>query len=187
MRVSSFRPSRRRMRTSLPRTRARARNTFPLSYRREASPKLMFPGSGGYRCAPNPQNVAIQSHPRALGAVSRGGLSATKGGTSRERVCPWACECMGNDFSEFTSCALTLVPNTIPQHSMRRNGTAIDCGRMTSSRKRSSEEVKVPDTFLNFAAGHGGSGGFAFRHTVLRGQDGHRQTQAPKISLRMIM
>jgi hypothetical protein len=94
------------------------------------SPTLIFPGSGGYRCAPNPQNFAIQSHPRALGAVSRGGLSATKGGTSRGRVCPWACVCMGNDFSESTSCALTLVP--IPQHSLRLTGTAIDCGRMTS-------------------------------------------------------
>jgi hypothetical protein len=167
------------MRTSLP------RDTFPLSYRRVVSPMLIFPGSGGYRCDPNPQKCCFPNpSSRGGSCLTRRTVRLERRTASRGRVCPWACVCMRKDFSERTSCALTLVP--IPQHSMRRNGTAIDCGRMTSSRKRSNEEVKVPDTFLNPAAGLGGSGGFAFRRMVLRGHDGHSQTQAPKLSLRMI-
>jgi hypothetical protein len=48
-----------------------------------------------------------------------------EGGTSRGRVCPWACVCMGNDFSESTSCALTLVANTPTQSEAHRNGNRL--------------------------------------------------------------
>ena len=153
------------MRTSLP------RDTFPLNYPRVASLMLIFHGSGGYRCDPNPQKCCYLHPSSCVGScLTRRTVRLERRTVSRGRVCPWACVCMRHDFSAPTSCALTLVPT--PQHSTRLNGTATDCGRTTSSRKRSSEEVKVPETFSNLAAGHGPSGGFASRCMVLRGEEG---------------